>query len=120
MNDEAKKTVLLEICTTCLGENKHKIGAEFYAEVAKQIGSRDINLQAVECLGVCNRPCTVAVSEPEKWTYIIGGFKVASDIPALFDYVAAYANSPNGRPPISERPEVVQKGVVARVPPRNY
>lgn len=107
----------LRICTTCLGTNKEKLGAEFYAEVEKQVDKDKINLMSVECLGVCTRPCTIAVSEPDKWTYIIGDFKIEKDIPALFDYIKAYNNSPNGRPPISERPEVVKKGVVARLPP---
>lgn len=110
------KNVTLQICVTCLGDNKQKVGEEFYKEVEKQISGKNVELEAVECFAVCNRQCTVAVSQPSKWTYIIGGLDAKKDIQALFDYIKSYANSPNGRPPISERPEVIQKGTIARLP----
>ncbi|MEQ1789156.1 MAG: DUF1636 domain-containing protein [Rickettsiales bacterium] len=108
----------LQVCVTCLGENKEKLGAEFYAALEKQINSAEINLQPVECFAVCKRVCTVTVSQPEKWLYMIGDLDVKKDIPALLEYVRVYDASPNGRPPISQRPEVVKNGTIARLPPK--
>ncbi len=113
MNDKVK----LQVCITCLGDNKEKLGAEFYAALESQVDRQKINLQPVECFAVCKRQCTVTVSQTGKWLYMIGDLKVEKDIPALFEYIKVYSASPNGRPPISERPEVIQKGTIARVPP---
>lgn len=110
-------TVDLQVCVTCLGNNKEKLGAEFYAALEQQVDRKKINLQPVECFAVCKRQCTVTVSQAGKWLYMIGDLQVEKDIPALFDYIKAYAASSNGRPPISERPDVVQKGTIARLPP---
>ncbi len=112
MNDKVK----LQVCVTCLGDNKEKLGAEFYAELENKIDRAKIELKPVECLAVCKRPATVAVSQEGKWLYMIGDLHI-SDIDDLFAYIKAYDNSPNGRPPISERPEVIQKGTIARLPP---
>lgn len=112
MNDKVK----LQVCVTCLGDNKEKLGAEFYAELENKIDRAKIKLQPVECFAVCTRQCTVAVSQEGKWLYMIGDLHI-SDIDDLFAYIKAYDNSPNGRPPISERPEVIQKGTIARLPP---
>lgn len=109
--------VKLQVCITCLGDNKEKLGAEFYAALEQQVDRTKINLQPVECFAVCKRQCTVAVSQPDKWLYMIGDLKIDKDIPALFEYIKVYASSANGRPPIAQRPEMVQKGTIARLPP---
>ena len=108
--------VELQVCTTCLGENKEKLGAEFYAALQGRIDSSKIKLKPVECFSVCTRPATIAVSQPEKWTYLIADLNAETDIPDLLTYIDAYRASSNGRPPKSERPEVIQKGIVARLP----
>ncbi len=111
------EVVKLQVCVTCLGNNKEKLGAEFYAVLEKQVDREKIDLQPVECFAVCKRQCTVAVSQAGKWLYMIGDLRVEKDIPALFEYIKVYATSANGRPPISERPEIVQKGTISRLPP---
>ena len=111
------EVVKLQVCVTCLGDNKEKLGAEFYAALESQVDREKIDLQPVECFAVCKRQCTVAVSQEGKWLYMIGDLQVEKDIPALFEYIRVYAASPNGRPPISERPEIVQKGAISRLPP---
>lgn len=113
MNDKVK----LQVCVTCLGDNKEKLGAEFYAALESQVDREKINLQPVECFAVCKRQCTVAVSQVGKWLYMIGDLQAEKDIPALFEYIRVYAASPNGRPPISERPDIVKNGTIARLPP---
>jgi len=76
-----------------------------------------VRLHAVECLCVCKRPCTVAVSSPEKWTYIIAGLDPVSDVGALCQYLDVYAVSEFGTPPLSSRPAAIKNGTVARIPP---
>ncbi len=108
----------LEVCITCLGDNKEKLGAEFFAALEGKVDATKIRLKPVECFAVCKRQVTACVSQPGKWAYIVGDLKVDKHIPDLFAYIDAYADSPNGRPPLSQRPEVIQKGTISRLPPR--
>ncbi|MEZ5691916.1 MAG: DUF1636 domain-containing protein [Rickettsiales bacterium] len=112
MNKEAVK---LQVCITCLGEDKERVGEVFYEEVKNRLDGKNIELESVECFAVCKRPATVAVSQPEKWLYMIGDLKIG-DIDDLFAYIDSYRNSESGTPPLSERPAVIRKGVIARLP----
>ena len=82
---------------------------------AQQLGHR-IRLQAVECLSVCKRPTTVAVSGAGRWTYVWGDIEAARDLETLIAGVLAYAAAPQGIIPWKERPQIFKKGVVARIP----
>jgi predicted metal-binding protein len=113
MNDK----VDLQVCVTCFGGEEQASGAVFYDALEEQVDRNKINLRPVECFSVCKRPCTLTVSQPGKWLYMIGDLNPEKDIPALFEYIRVYAQSSNGRPPLNERPEIIQKGTIARVPP---
>ncbi len=107
----------LYICTTCQPEaDKTARPGKVLHENMAALAKPEVRVHAVECLGVCKRPCTIAVSQPNKWTYIIGGIDAANTAD-ICQYINAYAASDNGRPPIGERPDIVKNGVVARLPP---
>lgn len=114
------RPVDLQVCITCLGDNKERAGEAFYRALEKYMGSEktgvQINLRPVECFAICNRQCTVTVSQAGKWQYIIGDLDIKEGIPALFDYIKAYSASDNGTPPLKERPAIVRKGTIARLP----
>jgi predicted metal-binding protein len=79
----------------------------------------DIDVQPVECLSVCNRPCTVAFAGEGKWSYVVGG--ISAEAAAEIAMAARhYATSSDGIIPWKERPLFFRKGVVARVPPQTY
>ncbi len=80
-------------------------------------GDLTLEAQAVECLAVCKRPCTVAFAAEGKWTYIIGDLDETAHIGDVVSAASAYASSDNGIVPWKERPPAFRKGVVARVPP---
>lgn len=107
----------LQVCITCIDGGGNKVGAEFYAALEGQVDRQKINLRPVECFSVCKRPCTVTVSQPGKWLYMLGDLSVEKDIPDLFEYIRVYYNSSNGRPPVSERPDIVKNGTISRLPP---
>jgi predicted metal-binding protein len=81
--------------------------------------SSDIRLevQPVECLAVCKRPCTVAFAAEGKWTYIVGDLDENAHIGDVVSAALSYAASENGIVPWKERPPAFRRGVVARVPP---
>ncbi|UYN95612.1 MAG: DUF1636 domain-containing protein [Enhydrobacter sp.] len=76
-----------------------------------------VAVTAVECLAVCKRPCTVALSAAGKWTYLIGDLDPETHAGEIVSAALAFAASGNGILPWRERPASFRKGVIARVPP---
>ena len=107
----------LSVCTTCLNGEERPGAMFFHALEASLHARQDIRLRPVECMSVCKRPCTVAVSQPGKWTYIIGDLDASNDVGALLDYIDVYAQSEHGTPPLKDRPAAIRRGTIARLPP---
>ncbi len=74
-------------------------------------------VRAVQCLGVCKRPVTVAVTSADGYTFMFGDLDIARGVPALLDFVRSYRVSNYGLVPWRARAEVLRKGMVARIPP---
>ncbi|QEL23993.1 DUF1636 domain-containing protein [Bosea sp. F3-2] len=115
----------IHVCTACrraradLPEGYDQPGlalAEALAERLTNKGSA-IPVLPVECLAVCKRPCTIALSADGKWTYLIGDLDTETHLDEIVGAAQAYAASANGIVPWKERPQSFRKGVVARVPP---
>lgn len=114
------------ICTSCRQSNGESeeagqiqpgfaLAAALEARFAAVPGN--LQVERVECLAVCGRPCTVALAEPGKWTYLIGDLTEATQLDDIVAGACAYAASENGLIPWKERPICFRKGVIARVPP---
>jgi predicted metal-binding protein len=80
-------------------------------------GHESIAVTPVECLAVCKRPCTVALTSADKWTYLIGDLDPELHVGEIVSAAFAFGASDNGIIPWRERPPSFRKGVVARVPP---
>jgi len=76
-----------------------------------------VEVRPVDCLAVCKRPCTVALSGADKWTYLIGDLDPDSHADEIVAAALSFAASENGIVPWRERPASFRKGVIARVPP---
>src|SRR5262249_47721470 len=74
--------VTLHVCVTCrrgdepLEPREARSGARFFEHLKSHAGSDvppgvELELKPVECLSGCKRSCTVAVSAPGKWTFVI-------------------------------------------------
>ncbi len=86
----------------------------------RDAGATDIDVQPVDCLAVCKRPCTVAFAGENKWTYIVGDIDAEAHTAEIAAAAQSFAASENGIIPWKERPLSFRKGVVARVPPQTY
>ncbi len=76
-----------------------------------------IEVSRVECLAVCKRPCTVALTADNKWTYVIGDLDNAVHAEDVVAAARAFAATDTGIVPWKERPQTFRKGVISRVPP---
>ena len=77
-------------------------------------------VRPVQCLGVCKRPATVAVTSPDGYTFLFGDLQTDSGSAALLSFVQSYQKSDYGLVPWRERADVLRKGMIARVPPPHW
>ena len=78
---------------------------------------RRLVVSGVDCLAVCKRPCTIALSAANKWTYLIGDLDPDRQVDEIVAAARSFAASETGIVPWRERPASFRKGVIARVPP---
>jgi predicted metal-binding protein len=112
----------LHICVTCraglpLVEGAPVLGRQLYDNAAALMArlAPQVTLRPVVCLGNCAQGCSAAVSQPGKWSYLLGHMTPdhAADLVA---YGAAFAASENGTVWRSGRAESLRDAIVARIP----
>jgi predicted metal-binding protein len=112
----------VSVCITCrTADGGAVVGPEVFESIKAAIGSSDqVQVRPVQCLGVCKRPATVAVSSADGYTFLFGDLQTESGTAALVSFVQSYQKSNYGLVPWRERAEVLRKGMVARVPPMRW
>jgi predicted metal-binding protein len=116
----SRGAVVISVCITCkTADGSAVVGPGMFAAVKAAIGDADANVlvRPVQCLSVCKRPATVAVSSADGYTFLFGDLETESGTAALKSFVTSYQASDYGLVPWRERAEVLRKGMVARVPP---
>ncbi|MEM6256323.1 MAG: DUF1636 domain-containing protein [Cyanobacteria bacterium P01_D01_bin.156] len=117
----------LFVCTSCnfaAGQREHlgqRGGHHLWQSLVEcqqqgQLPS-NVNVQPVECLSACNRFCTVALASPEKTTLMFGDLPALDSSTAIAQLATQYVASDDGVIPRRERPAILQKGILARIPP---
>jgi predicted metal-binding protein len=114
--------VVVSVCVTCKNTDGEIVGPEMFAAVQAAFGADDagVMVRPVQCLSVCKRPATVAVTSPDGYTFLFGDLQTGSGTAALTSFVASYRKSDYGLVPWRERAEVLRKGMLARVPPMRW
>ena len=85
----------------------------------------NVSVQPVECLSACNRfcamvrdrPSAIALASPEKTTLMFGDLPALDSATAIVQLATQYAASQDGVIPRRDRPALLQKGILARIPP---
>ena len=120
MNDPRAR-VVISVCTTCKTQDTaaEMVGPNLLAAVRRIVtpGDGDIAVRAVQCLGVCKRPTTAAVSGPDRYTFVFADLQPAEGAIALRDFALSYGRSDYGLVPWRERAQVLRRGMIARIPP---
>jgi predicted metal-binding protein len=115
----------LFVCITCrlLGEPTEDLEERPGARLMKLLsqlfddGGQEIEIVPVECLSNCTRGCTVAVSGPGKWTYVIGALDPEQHADDVVRFARLHHAHAEGLPVWRERPVHIRKNTIARVPP---
>jgi predicted metal-binding protein len=114
--------VTLFVCVTCRPAEEEGVrpGKALFEALRKRLdghAENNVALRAVECLSVCKRPCTIALSAPGKWTYVVGDLDIDANAGDIIDAALKFAATSDGLIPWRERPLSFRKGVISRVPP---
>ena len=116
---ETASDVTLYVCATCRPEGhddaQPRPGALLARALAERAGG-GVAVKAVQCLSACKRPCAVAFSGPGRFTYVVADADPDVHVDDLLRYARAYGESRDGITVWRERPEIVKRSVVARVP----
>ena len=116
-NDERDAT--LYVCITCKA-GEERLGQALFDALSARIaadGEAGVGLRAVECLSVCKRPCTVALTARGKWTYVVGDLSPETHLDDILTAARRFARTEDGIVPWRERPIPFRKGVISRTPP---
>lgn len=114
-------TTKLYVCTTCrageaVEDDAQRPGALLHKALTNAGAPEGVDIVGISCLSACSQGCSVALSEPGKWTYVYGRLTV-EDTPDILAGAAAYAATGDGLVPWRERPTIFRKQSLARVPP---
>ena len=120
---------VLLVCTSCGGnaesdrQGKVRDGAILLGQLQtlhQDLPLRDqVEIRPVKCMGVCNRPCVIALVGSGKFTYLFGDLQ-ASDLKTASDILlcaSQYAHHPDGTLAYRERPDRLRDTIIAKIPP---
>ena len=112
----------LHICTACRANLPLVAGVKVAGQVlfdraAALAGptSAELAVRPVICLGNCVQGCSAAVTQPGKWSYLLGHL-TPDHAPDLLAYAVAFAASADGTVWQSQRAHSLRDAIVARIP----
>jgi predicted metal-binding protein len=106
----------LHICVTCGHPDEPRPGATLHDRIADLMtGDEPFTLRAVKCLSRCGEGCSLAVTAPGKWGYLMS--RLAPENAAdILTYARAYAAHETGALMPSRRPDSLRNTVIGRIP----
>ncbi|QUS41063.1 DUF1636 domain-containing protein [Tardiphaga alba] len=114
--------VVVSVCVNCKAADGAVVGPAMLDAVTAALDERDVAVMVrpVQCLSVCKRPTTVAVTSQDGYTFLFGDLVTDTGPDAVASFVQSYQKSDYGLVPWRERADVLRKGMVARVPPLRW
>jgi predicted metal-binding protein len=122
----------LFVCTTCASvwQEGKKVGISGGEKLLDRLSHlhqdwelrEDISIEPATCMSACSRSCAIALASAGKYTYLFGDLTADEDsLPdtcaAVLNCAGQYFTKPDGLLAWSERPELMKKGAIARIPP---
>ena len=111
----------LVVCTTCrLPDSDPAADPDAPrdgARLSQALTRHGVPHRRQECLSACSQGCAVVLRGPGRWTYVQGGLHPERDLGDLLTMIRAYAATTDGIVPWRERPAVIRKNTIARIPP---
>ncbi|MBM3549477.1 MAG: DUF1636 domain-containing protein [Alphaproteobacteria bacterium] len=117
--------ICLSVCMRCRpdgwkGDDERRPGAllvELIAQFRHDVGAGKFVLREIRCMSQCRRPCVVALSGENRFTYLFGDLMPYRDAAAVLDLLKLYGSRPDGYMARGERPGPMRAGILGRIPP---
>jgi predicted metal-binding protein len=117
----ARAGATVYVCITCRRpsdpDDGPRPGLALARALAEAAEGTEVAVCEVECLANCSRSLSAAMRCNGAWTYIFGGLDPERDAQALIEGARLLARAEDGILPWRGRPEVLKRGLIARVPP---
>jgi predicted metal-binding protein len=114
---------VIYVCTTCKRagepETEPRPGAQLAAATERAAAGTEVTVRRLRCLANCTRGPSAAMRCNGSWTYLFGGLDEES-AGALIDGARLLAQAADGILPWRGRPEILKRGLIARVPPIGF
>jgi predicted metal-binding protein len=114
----------LSVCMRCkpagwVGDDDQRPGQILATAVLGELAQRGLHvrMREIRCMSQCKRPCVVAFSGSDRFTYLFGDLDPATDARAIVDAFELYQSRPLGFMERADRPERLRAGILGRVPP---
>jgi predicted metal-binding protein len=121
---ESLSTATVYVCITCRRasdpEDAPRPGLALAQAASKAADGTSVAVHQVQCLANCSRALSAAMRCDGAWTYIFGGLEADRDAGALIEGAQLLARAEDGVMPWRGRPDILKRGLIARVPPLNF
>ena len=111
------------VCVTCRRagepEAEPRPGALLAAATERAADGTEVEVRRLRCLANCTRGPSAAMRCNGSWTYVFGGLD-ATCADALIEGARLLAGAADGLLPWRGRPEILKRGLIARVPPIDF
>ena len=112
------------VCITCKRAGDPEDGVRPGLAAGARDGTRGAKAAASRCARSMPRQLqprlSAAIRRDGAWTYVFGGLDEARDAEALIEGARLFARASDGLMPWRGRPEILKRGLIARVPPIDF
>jgi predicted metal-binding protein len=120
----AEAATTIYVCITCRRagdpEAEPSPGLRLARATARAAEGTGIAVRRVRCLANCSRGLSAAIRREGAWTYVFGGLDPERDAGALVEGARLFAEAHDTIMPWRGRPEILKRGLIARVPPIDF
>ncbi len=122
-----KQSPMIYVCTTCRrqgkqdseGDSEPRPGELLAAATECAATGTEVEVRRMKCFANCTRGPSAAMRTNGSWTYVFGGLEPANAA-ALVEGARMLAAAADGILPWRGRPEILKRGLIARVPPIDF
>jgi predicted metal-binding protein len=115
------------VCITCRRQgtqdsepdSEPRPGALLAAATERAAAGTEVEVRRMKCFANCTRGPSAAMRANGSWTYVFGGLEPANAA-ALVEGARMLARAADGILPWRGRPEILKRGLIARVPPIDF
>ena len=125
-NPESGRRCTLHVCTSCRTKGMPRepkearpgyiLFEEMKALLSNSALENRVDLIPTECLSICPRPCGIALSSNESWTYLFGDQQPNQTANEIMACVSLYLQTKNGFMARGQRPKSLRSSILGRIP----